>query len=51
LLAQPAAFTCSVSRIVFVSAMVGILKHEGFALKSRAQAREPYGRDDLEARD
>jgi hypothetical protein len=29
LLAQPAAFTCSVSRIVLVSAIMDILKHGG----------------------
>jgi hypothetical protein len=29
LLAQPAAFTCSVSRIVFTSAITDILKHCG----------------------
>jgi hypothetical protein len=36
LLAQPAALTCSVNRIGFTSAMVGILQASGiFSLKSR----------------
>jgi hypothetical protein len=62
LLAQPAAFTCSVSRIVLSSAISWYFTGNGSLLlksscfsKSRTlglpKGREPYGRDDFKARD
>jgi hypothetical protein len=45
LLAQPAAFTCSVSRIVFTSAMVGIL--QGMRLAPEISWLQQFGNEQL----